>query len=70
MKKLNYLTEFPKLSKSNSFIIEGHVFYCKKIDSIYKAWLHPSGMEITRAIDKEKLVSLIESRIHLIHALS
>lgn len=69
MRKLNYITEFPKLSKSNSFIVEGHIFYCKKIDGIYKAWLYPSGMEITRAVMKEKLVSLIESRIHLVHAL-
>jgi hypothetical protein len=69
MKKLNYLTEFPKLSKSNSFAIEGHVFYTKKIDGIYKAWLYPSGLLITLAVTKEKLLSLIESRIHLVHAL-
>jgi len=70
MKKLHYIDEFPKLSKANSFAIEGHVFYTKKVDGIYKAWLYPSGLLITLAVTKEKLLSLIESRIHLVHALT
>lgn len=71
MKKLNYITEFPKLSKSNSFIIEGHVIYLKKDSSqtIYHAWLYPIGLLITVGTTKEKIMSLIKSRIQLLHAL-
>lgn len=71
MKKLHYLDEFPKLSKSNSFVVEGHIIYVKKDTSntIYNAWLYPSGMLITVGITKDKVRQLIESRIHLLHAL-
>jgi hypothetical protein len=71
MRKLNYLNEFPKLSKSNSFTVEGHVIYLKKDNSntIYHAWLYPTGMLITVGITKDKIKELIQSRIHLLHAL-
>jgi hypothetical protein len=72
MKKLHHLTEFPKLSKANSFVVDGHIIYVKKdiSNTIYNAWLYPSGMLITVGITKDKVKQLIESRIHLLHALN
>ena len=68
-KSLQKLDDFPKISKANSLLINNTIFYIKKENGIYKAWLYPSGELITVGITKEKIERLINDRWEKVKAL-
>ena len=52
-----YEGNFPKLSKSNSLVVDGLMFYMKKLDGSYIAWEYKSKIKIVATDDKERLIT-------------
>ena len=51
-----YEGNFPKLSKSNSLVVDGLMFYIKKIGKSYVAWEYKSRIKIVATDNKERLI--------------
>lgn len=47
--------EFPKLTASNSFAVDGNVYYYKKDGVIYGVWEYKSGYKI-RSFESKDLI--------------
>lgn len=55
--------DFPRLSKSNSFTLDGRKFYMKKIDGIYVLFDVETRVKVLATTTKERAIEYIERNI-------
>ena len=56
--------KFPRLSKSNSIAVDGHIFYVKKVSVIYVAYDYESKFKVAvNANGKEDMFSWLHDNI-------
>ena len=58
-----YEGNFPKLSKSNSLVVDGLMFYTKKLNGSYIAWEYKSKIKIVATDNKERLIDWLYKNI-------
>ena len=58
-----YEGNFPKLSKSNSLVVDGLMFYMKKLNGSYIAWEYKSKIKIVATDNKERLIDWLYKNI-------
>ena len=57
-----YEGDFPKLSKANSLALGKHIFYMKKIGSVYVCWDYKSKIKIVSTDNKPRLIEWLHKR--------
>ena len=64
-----YEGNFPKLSKSNSLVVDGLMFYMKKLNGSNIAWEYKSKIKIVATDNKERLIDWLYKNIKEIKGL-
>jgi L-rhamnose mutarotase len=57
---LDVKKEFPKLTISNSIVVDGSIYYFKKDGVIYGVWEYRSGIKVRSFSSKDEIKPWIE----------